>query len=260
MYLAGYMVTGFLIAGVYAIGRQRGRWGRYERTALAIPLTVAALTAPVQVLVGDWNGREVARYQPIKLAALEGLSHTARGASLHVLGWYSGGEVKYGVGIPRLLSLLAFHDPNATVRGLDAVPAAQRPPVNLVRVDFQLMVGIGTLLAALGVVFLLVRVRRRRLPESRWFYRALAVAGPASVLALICGWVTTEVGRQPWVVYGVMRTSQAVTGARGLPVGYATLAAVYAGVAVAVVWILRRLSSAPLDLPASPPPKATAGA
>jgi len=260
MYLAGYMVTGFLIAGAYAIGCLRGRWGRYERTALAIPLAVAALAAPVQVLVGDWNGREVARYQPIKLAALEGLSHSTHGASLHLLGWYTDDQVRYGIGIPKLLSLLAFHDPNATVRGLDAVPAAQRPPVNVVRVAFQLMVGIGTLLAALGVVFLLVRVRRRRLPESRWFYRGLALAGPASVVALICGWVTTEVGRQPWVVYGVMRTSQAVTGARGLPVGYATLAAVYLGVALAVAWILRRLARAPLDLPTSTPPAAIAGA
>jgi len=129
----------------------------------------------------------------------------------------------------------------------------------VVRVAFQLMVAIGTLLAALGAVFLFVRVRRRRLPESRWFYRGLALAGPASVLALICGWVTTEVGRQPWVVYGVMRTSQAVTGVHGLPVGYATLAAVYLGVALAVAWILRRLARAPLDLPASPPPTAIAG-
>jgi cytochrome bd ubiquinol oxidase subunit I len=203
MYVAGYLVTGFVLAGAYAIGRLRGRWSRYERTALAIPLTVAALAAPVQVLVGDWSGREVAHYQPVKLAALEGLYRTTRGASLHVLGWYSEGQVKYGVSIPKGLSLLAFHDPNATVKGLDAVPAAQRPPINVVRVTFQLMVGVGTLLAALGVVFVLVRARRKRLPESRWFYRALALAGPASVLALLCGWVTTEVGRQPWVVYRV---------------------------------------------------------
>ena len=257
MYVAAYLVAGFVVAGAYAVGRLRGRWGRYERTALAIPLTVAALAAPVQVLVGDWNGREVARSQPVKLAALEGLSHTTHGAPLHLLGWYTAGEVKYGVGIPKLLSLLAFHDPDAAVRGLDEVPATQRPPVNVVRVAFQLMVGVGTLLAALGVAFLAVRMRRKRLPESPWFYRALAIAGPASVLALICGWVTTEVGRQPWVVYGVMRTSQAVTGAGGLPVGYATLAAVYLGLAVAVAWILRRLSQVPLDLPTSRDPTAT---
>jgi cytochrome d ubiquinol oxidase subunit I len=246
MYLAGYIVTGFVMAAAYSIGRLRGRWGRYERTALAIPLTVAALAAPVQVLVGDWAAREVAKAQPTKLAALEGLPRTVRGAPEHLLGWYTDGEVRYGVRIPRMLSLLAFHDPNARVQGLDAVPPEQRPPVNVVRIAFQTMVGIGTGMALLGVVFLYVRIRRGRLPESPWFYRAVAIAGPASVVALICGWVTTEVGRQPWVVYRVMRTSEAVTGASGIPVGYATLALVYAAVAVGVVWILRRLARAPL--------------
>ena len=242
MYLAGYMVTGFVVAAVYAVGRLRGRWGRYERVALAIPLTAAALAAPVQVLVGDWAAREVADNQKTKLAALEGLAHTEKGAPEHILGWYTDGEVKYGIRIPKLLSLLSYHDPNAEVQGLDAVPADQRPPVNIVRVSFQLMVGAGTFLAALGVLYLFVRMRRRRLPESVWFYRAVVAAGPLALLALICGWVTTEVGRQPWVVYHVMRTAQAVTAAGGIPVGYATLAAIYAAVAVGVVWILRRLA------------------
>jgi cytochrome d ubiquinol oxidase subunit I len=257
MYLAGYIVTGFVVAGAYAVGRLRGRWGRYERTALAIPLTIAALAAPVQVLVGDWAAREVAKAQPTKLAALEGLPHTTRGAPEHILGWYTDDEVRYGIRIPRLLSLLAFHDPNARVQGLDAVPPDDRPPVNVVRVAFQTMVGIGTAMALLGVVFLYVRLRRGRLPESPWFYRAVAVAGPASVVALISGWVTTEVGRQPWVVYRVMRTSDAVTGASGIPIGYATLAIVYAGLAVAVGWLLLRLGRAPLELP-EPPVRAEA--
>jgi cytochrome d ubiquinol oxidase subunit I len=115
------------------------------------------------------------------------------------------------------------------------------------------MVGIGTLLALLGLAYLAVRWRRKRLPESASFYRALVVAGPLSVVALICGWVTTEVGRQPWVVYRVMRTSEAVTGAGGIPVGYATLALVYLGLALAVAWILRRLARLPLDPVAAPP-------
>ena len=244
MYMAGYIVTGFVVAGAYAFGRLQGRWGRYERTALAIPLTVAALAAPVQVLVGDWAGREVATYQPTKLAAIEGLGRTTRGADEHILGWYTDGKVKFGISIPHGLSLLAFHSWNATVQGLDAVPPHDRPPVNLERYAFQTMVGVGTLMAILGAVFLYVRVRRRRLPESVWFYRAVVLAGPAALVALIAGWMTTEIGRQPWVVYHVMRTSQAVTGAGGLPVGYATLALTYVGVAIAVVWILRRLSSA----------------
>jgi cytochrome d ubiquinol oxidase subunit I len=258
MYLAGYMVTGFLLAGAYAVGRLRGRWGRYERTALAIPLTVAALAAPVQILVGDWAARAVATTQPAKLAALEGLGTTTAGAPVHVLGWYSGGEVHYGIAIPRLLSLLAFHDPSAVVTGLDSVPLDAVPPVNVVRIAFQAMVGIGSLLALLGVVFLAYRARRRRLPVTAWFYRALVVAGPLSVVALLAGWTTTEVGRQPWVVYGVMRTAEAVTGAGGIPVGYAALALVYAGVGVAVAWILRRLAAAPLaPLDAAPAPTIT---
>ena len=218
MYLAGYIVTGFLLAGAYAIGRMRGKWARYERTALAIPLTIAALVSPVQILVGDWAAREVAKTQPLKLAAIEGLAHTTRGAPEHLLGWYTDGQVKYGIAIPKMLSLLAFHNPNATVTGLDSVPADERPPdVNVVRVAFQTMVGIGTLLALLAVGYLAILYRRKRLPESVWFYRALALAGPLSVVALIAGWVTTEVGRQPWVVYGVMRTSEAVTGAQRHP-------------------------------------------
>jgi cytochrome d ubiquinol oxidase subunit I len=254
MYIAGYIVTGFIMAGAYAFARLRGRWGRYERTALAIPLTIAALAAPVQVLVGDWAGREVATTQPTKLAAIEGLGTTTRGAPEHLLGWYTDGEVKAGIPIPHGLSLLAFHSWNAKVRGLDAVSASERPPVNVVRFAFQTMVGIGTLLALLGVAYLVVRIRRKRLPESRWFYRAVVVAGPLSAVALIAGWVTTEVGRQPWVVYRVMPTTDAVTGARGIPVGYGALAVTYVVVACGVAWVLRRLARAPLDLPADPAP------
>ncbi len=251
MYVAGYIVAGFLLAGAYAIGRLRGRWTRYERTALAIPLTIAALASPVQILIGDWAARDVATAQPIKLAAIEGLAHTTKGASEHLLGWYTEGQVKYGVAIPKLLSLLAFHDPDAVVKGLDTVPLSRQPPVNVVRVSFQLMVAIGTLLALLGAIYLFVRIRRGRLPESAWFYRALALAGPASVVALIAGWVTTEVGRQPWVVYKVMLTDEAVTGAGGIPIGYATLVLVYAGVGVGVAWILRRLARMPMSPPAA---------
>ncbi len=254
MYLAGYIVAGFLTASVYAWALLRGRDTRYNRTALLVPLTVAALSAPVQVVVGDWAARDVAETQPVKLAALEGLARTETGAPEHLLGWYDGHEVRYGIRIPRLLSVLAFHDPNARVEGLETVPEDERPPVNVVRFAFQTMVGIGSLLALLGVVYVAVWLRLRRLPRSRWFYRGLVAAGPLSLVALLAGWITTEVGRQPWVVYRVMRTSEAVTGAGGIPVGYTTLALVYAGLAVAVAWLLRRLARAPLELaePASP--------
>jgi len=200
----------------------------------------------VQILVGDWAGRVVAEQQPVKLAALEGLPHTEKGAPLHLLGWYRNGRVDYGISVPRLLSLLAYHDPNAVVRGLDAVPVADRPPVNIVRVAFQVMVAIGFLLAGLALWLLVARVRRKRLPASPWFYRAVIAAGPLALVAVVAGWVATEVGRQPWVVYRTMRTSGAVTRAPIVPVGYVTLALVYLGLAVAVAWMLRRLAQMPL--------------
>jgi cytochrome bd ubiquinol oxidase subunit I len=248
MYIAGYIVSGFIVAGCYAYGRLRGRWSRYERTALAIPLTVAALASPVQVLVGDWAARDVATTQPTKLAALEGLYPTTEGAPEHLLGWYDGHGVEYGIRIPHLLSFLSFHSWNAKVEGLAAVPEDERPPVNVVRIAFQTMVGIGSLLALIGVFYVAVWVRWKRFPESVWFYRALVIAAPLSVVALIAGWVVTEVGRQPWVVYRVMTTAAAVTGARGIPVGYAALAASYLVVAIGLAWVLRRLARAPLEL------------
>jgi cytochrome d ubiquinol oxidase subunit I len=246
MYVAGYMVMGFTVAGAYAIARARGHWTAYERRALAVPLAVAALASPVQVLIGDWAGRDVATAQPVKLAAMEGLPHTRRGAPVHLLGWYGNGRVAGGIEIPKLLSLLAAHDPNAVVQGLDTVPPDRRPPVNVVRIAFQAMVGIGFLLGALGIWFVAVRIRRKRLPESRWFYRGVVVAGPLALIAVVAGWITTEVGRQPWVVYRVLLTKNAVTRAPIVPVGYVTLVLVYLGLAVAVAWILRRLARAPL--------------
>ena len=255
MYIAAYMVAGFLTAAVYAWVVLRGRNTRYNRVALIVPLTVAALASPAQIVAGDWAARSVAENQPVKLAALEGVATTQKGAPEHLLGWYDGHGIEYGIRIPKLLSLLAFHDPNAEVKGLDTVPADQRPPVNVVRFAFQAMVAIGTALALLGVVFVGAWFRLRRLPASPWFYRAVVAAGPLSFVALIAGWITTEVGRQPWVVYRVMRTSEAVTGASGIPIGYVTLALVYAGLAVAVAWLLRRLARAPME-PTEPTPAA----
>jgi cytochrome d ubiquinol oxidase subunit I len=247
MYLAGYIVAGFLVAGIYARKWLQGKRDHYHRTALVVPLAFAALCAPVQVIVGDWAGREVAERQPTKLAAFEGLYETQDGAPFTFLGWFDEetNEVRYGFEVPRLLSLLAFHDPNATVEGLQRVPPEDRPPVNIVRYSFQTMVGIGTGLALLGTVFLFTWWRKHRLPDSKWFYRAVMVAGPAAFVALICGWIATEVGRQPWIVYEVMRTEEAVTQADGLEVGYVVLVSVYISLAVAVAWLLRRLTRKP---------------
>jgi cytochrome d ubiquinol oxidase subunit I len=250
MYLAGYVVVGFVVAGVYAWAWLAGKQDRYHRSALVIALSVAALAAPAQVLVGDWAARTVAERQPTKLAAFEGLGSTTKGAPLHIGGIYDEdeGRVKGGIKVPRGLSLLAFHGPDATVQGLDAVPAEDRPPVNVVRASFGLMVAIGTGLAVLGVLYLGVWWRKRRLPASAWFYRAVIAAAPLSIVALIAGWVTTEVGRQPWIVYRVMRTSEAVTGADGIPVGYAALVCVYLALGAVAFVMLRRLARRPMDI------------
>ena len=191
----------------------------------------------------------------MKLAAFEGLQDTTKSAPFHLGGYYSEDDqkLKGGVEIPKLLSVLAFHDPNATVKGLEIVPKDDRPPVNIVRFAFLTMAGIGSLLAALAAWFLWLRARRR-FPESIWFWRAVVAAGPLSLVALISGWVTTEVGRQPWVVYGLMRTEDAVTGAGGIPVGYATLAVVYLALIVGTIWILRRLAHTPLEEAKARPP------
>jgi cytochrome d ubiquinol oxidase subunit I len=254
MYMAGFIVASGLVAGVYAMAWLRGRRDRYHRAGLIVPLAVLSLAAPAQLVVGDWAARTVTKEQPAKLAAIEGLDKTTEGADLTVGGIYFDGDVHGGISIPDGLSLLADHDPNATIEGLDAFPADDRPPVGIVRNSFQVMVGIGTLLAALALWFLWFRWRRGALPGSRWFYRAVVLAGPAALTALIAGWIVTEVGRQPWIVYQLMRTDEAVTGAEGIPVGYATLVVVYAGLIAVARVMLRRLARQGPDAEAAPGP------
>jgi cytochrome d ubiquinol oxidase subunit I len=240
MYLAGFIVAAFLVAGVYAHAWLHGRRDRRHRVGLVVALSFAALATPAQLLVGDWAARTVAERQPVKLAAFEGLDETTEGAGFELAG---------GIEIPKLLSLLAFHDPNAVVEGLDSVPEEDRPPVGIVKLSFRVMVAIGMALAAVGAWFVWAWWRHGRLPASPWFHRSVVAAGPLSVVALIAGWVTTEVGRQPWVVYEVMRTEEAVTGAGGIPVGFAALALVYAGLIAVAIVMLRRLGRQPFHAP-----------
>ncbi len=248
MYLAGSIVAASLVAGVYAAAWLRGRRDRYHRAGLVVPLAVLSLAAPAQIVVGDWAARTVAKDQPTKLAAIEGLQESTIGASLTVGGWYFGGRVHGGFAVPRLLSVLAFHDPDALVDGLNVVPATDRPPVAWVRNSFQLMVGIGSALALLGLWFLWARWRRGALPRSPWFYRLVVASGPAALVALIAGWLVTEVGRQPWIVYHLMRVEEAATRARGIPVSYATLVVVYAGLYGIALFMLRRVAGKPVEI------------
>jgi cytochrome bd ubiquinol oxidase subunit I len=247
MYFAGYIVAGFIVAGVYAHAYLRGKRDAYHRTGLVVALSFATLATLCQGAVGDWAGRVVAEKQPVKLAAFEGVAHTEDSVPFTIGGFYDADtqQVRYGIEVPYLLSVLAHHDPTATVTGLDTVPEADQPPVNVVRFAFQAMAGIGTALGALSLVFLFVWWRKRRLPESPWFHRAVMAAGPISLVALICGWIATEVGRQPWIVYQTMRTSDAVTASNGLEVGFAVLVIIYVGLAGALAWLLRRLAARP---------------
>ncbi|MFD7438376.1 cytochrome ubiquinol oxidase subunit I [Streptomyces sp. NPDC059861] len=242
MILAAFMVAGFLMAGVYAVAMLRGRRHRYHRLGFLIPFTVAAIITPVQIGVGDWAAHFVAENQPVKLAAMEGVFHTEHGAPLHLGGFAIGGELRYALEIPNGLSLLAHWSPDAEIVGLENVPEADRPPVNVTHWAFQIMVGTGFGLLALSAWLALTWKRHRDLPRSPWFLRACVLSGVGAVLALEAGWTVTEVGRQPWIVYGVMRTSEAVNPAPGLIWGFVLVALVYAVLTVATIYVLRRLA------------------
>ncbi|MFC4008871.1 cytochrome ubiquinol oxidase subunit I [Nonomuraea purpurea] len=242
MILAAFMVSGFLMAGVYAVAMLRGRRDRYHRLGLLLPLTVAAIVTPVQIGVGDWAAHRVADNQPVKLAAMEGVFTTARAVPLHLGGIAVDGELRYALEIPYGLSLLAHWNPNAKIIGLDATPPADWPPVNIVHWAFQIMVGLGLALLLLSIWLALAWRRRRDLPRSRWFLRGTAASGVAAVAALEAGWVVTEVGRQPWIAFGVLRTAQAVNPVPGLVYGFALVTAVYVVLTVATVYVLRRLA------------------
>jgi cytochrome d ubiquinol oxidase subunit I len=242
MIVAAVMVTGFCIASVYAVGMLRGRRDQYHRYGLLIPLTVASIAAPVQILVGDWIAGTVAAHQPGKLAALEALGTSQNGAPLSIGGIYTDGKLRWAIEIPRGLSLLVHHDPNGRIAGLDSIPADQQPPVNVTHLSYTLMVGIGTALAALAAWYGFVWWRRRDLPRTKWFLRAAAVAGVAAVLAMETGWTATEVGRQPWIVYHLMLTKDAVSTAPGLRYGFYAVAAIYTVLTVLTVYVLRRLA------------------
>jgi len=246
MILAAFIVGGGLFAMPYAWRLLRGGATRYHRVGLMVPLTIAMIAAPVQIVVGDWAARHVAEHQPVKLAAMEGLYRSESGAPIHVLGVYVDNHVVGGIAIPRGLSSLAFHNADATVKGLQTVTAADRPPVNVVRASFQVMVFIGTAMVALGLWMLLAWRKRRAMPRSRWFLRAALATGPAAVVALECGWVVTEVGRQPWIVYNVMRVRDAVTDAPNIRFGFIGLVLLYVALFTFTVLVLRRLARVPL--------------
>jgi cytochrome bd ubiquinol oxidase subunit I len=243
MILAAYLVTGFLVASIYAVGMLRGRRDRHHRLGLLIPLTVAAIATPIQFAVGDTAARSIASDQPVKFAAMECVQQTHRDVTEYLGGRCTSEGVKGGIGIPGFDSFLVGFSTNTKVTGLDSVPSNDRPPANtLLHWAFDAMVGICTLLIVLGLWLGWAWWRRRDIPGTRWFLRAVAVSGAAALVALECGWIVTEVGRQPWVVYNVMRTKDAVTGASGVWVTFSAILALYAALGTAAVLILRTMA------------------
>jgi cytochrome d ubiquinol oxidase subunit I len=249
MILAAFMVTGFGIASVYAAGMLRGRRDPYHRLGFVLPFVAAAVITPAQLVVGDGLARFLATHQAPKLAAIEGLNRTGSHVPLSLGGVYTDGRMRYAVRIPDGLSLLVGYRPGTVVHGLNEVPYADRPPVNPVHLGFQVMVAIGLGLLLLGCWFALSWWRHRDLPRSRWFLRFAAVAGVAAVVALETGWVTTEVGRQPWVVWERLRTADAVNPAPGLWAGLLAVIAVYAVLTLTVGYVLCRLRGRPVGAP-----------
>ena len=251
MTIAAYAATGFVVAGIHAFLLLRDRTNVFHRRALAIALVVGGTAAILQPLSGDLSARYVARYQPAKLAALEGHFKTEAGASLNIGGIpdVEKGETEYAIKIPYGLSLLAFHDPHATVKGLDAFPRDQWPNTLIVHIAFQVMVGLGILMALIALWGAFLWWRNHRLPDGKWFLRSLVIATPAGILAIEAGWTVTEVGRQPWIIYGIMRTSEAVTPMPGLIVPFLLFTLLYLFLAVVVVWLLiRQVAQSPVNV------------
>src|SRR4051794_27761863 len=244
MLLAAYMVAGFVIAGVYAVGMLRGRRDRLTRLGLAIPFTVAAIATPVQFFVGDVAAREVYQNEPAKFAALEALPTTGSRVPEVLGGVLVDGQVRYGIQVPLVASMLAGYSPDTEIRGLDAIPAGERPAdrlVTTVHLAFQVMVGIGTALLGLAVWGGLSWWRRRRLPENRLFLLCTAVSGVAAIVALEAGWVVTEVGRQPWTVRGLLRTADAAPPQGNVWLFFAATLVLYAAIAFGTFFVLRLL-------------------
>ena len=243
MILAAYLVTGFLVASVYAVGMLRGRRDRYHRLGLLIPLTLAVIVTPIQFAVGDTAARSIANDQPIKFAAMECVQETSTDVTEYIYGRCTSDGVKGGIGIPGFDSFLVGWSTSTEVTGLDTVPPDDRPPANtMLHWAFDTMVGICSVLILLGLWLGISWWRKREIPGSRWFLRAVAISGIASVVALECGWIVTEVGRQPWVVYEIMRTEDAVTGASGIWVTFAIVFALYTLLGAATVITLRTLA------------------
>ena len=242
MTLAAYAATGFAVAGIHAFLILRGRRAPFHRYALTIALLVGAPAAMLQPISGDYAATTVARHQPAKLAAMEALFATRSGAPVTLGGWPDADarRTRFGIELPYALSLLAFRDPDATVRGLDSVPRDLWPSLPAVHLSFDVMVACGTYMAIVGLWAAWLARRRTEIATHTAFLRAVVIGAPLGFIAIETGWMVTELGRQPWIIYGVLRTADAVTPMPGQLWRTGVFALIYVFLAVVVTVLLSR--------------------
>jgi cytochrome bd ubiquinol oxidase subunit I len=242
MTIAAFCATGFAVAGIHAIGILKKPTSRFHKKAFQIALSMGAIAAIIQPLQGDLLAKQTAKLQPTKLAAMEGLFKTSQPAPFVIGGLPNQDteEIKYGIHIPYLLSFLAHGDPNAPVIGLDQTPKENWPPILIVHIAFQIMIGIGTMLAGLGAVSLFLFWKKPEVFENKKLLKLIACLTPAGFIALEAGWTVTEVGRQPWIIYGIMKTKDAVTPMPGLMYPMLLYSLIYILLAFVVTWLMVR--------------------
>jgi cytochrome bd ubiquinol oxidase subunit I len=242
MVLAAYVATAFLVAGIHSFFLLREPQSVFHRASCSIALIVACVSIPLQMFSGDFAAREVAKLEPPKLAAMEAHYKTGTGVPLVVGGIPNDdtGKVSYAFQIPYGLSMLVGYNPQTKVVGLEDFPRDQWPNVGLVHCSFDIMVGTGSAMLAVAVWVVWIWWRTRRLPDNKWLLRALVCSAPLGFIAVETGWFVTELGRQPWIICGVMRTRDAVTPMPGLFVPFTTFTIVYLLLGVIVIFLLRR--------------------
>jgi cytochrome d ubiquinol oxidase subunit I len=216
MITAAYLTTAFTVAGIGAYYLWRQRHVQHARVMFGMAMIMAIFVAPMQLFFGDLHGLNTLKHQPAKVAAMEGLWETQRGAPLVLFGMPDQQEetTKYAIEIPKLSSLILTHELDGEVKGLKEWPAEDRPPAAVVFWSFRVMVGIGMLMIATGVIAIVLYFRKR-LFDTRWFQLWCMALTPAGFIAVLAGWFVTEVGRQPWIVQGLMRTSDATSPVMG---------------------------------------------
>ncbi|HET9422865.1 MAG TPA: cytochrome ubiquinol oxidase subunit I [Nocardioides sp.] len=242
MWVGAFVVVGFVVSGVYAAGMLRGRRDQHHRLGFMVPFAFATVAALAQPLVGHVLGLRVAETQPAKLAAFELAETTEQPAPLRLGGVWVDGEPRFYLEIPKIGSLIARNSFDKPVPGLDSIPEDERPPVTLTHLAFQTMVGIGTLLALSVLVFWFLRRRGRDPLGNRWFLRYAVIAGPLAIVALESGWIATEVGRQPWVVWQVLRTTDAAGDSPWIWWSLTGTVVVYAGLTTGATVVLRSMA------------------